>query len=151
LTRVGPALYLLTNVLRPRGAINLIGVFLLLGLAVVGYAGWLFIPIFFDNLDMREATTSTFNRMASDSDNDRLRTYLLSRSNSIGTHWETEGGTSVEKKGLGLTDADIVIERDAFEHTAHLQVDYQRAVKLWPTERFKTFEFHVEKAGKLPQ
>ncbi len=137
--------------LRARGAVNLIGVLLLLGLVAVGYAAWLLLPIWLDSLDMREAATATFNRMSNDPDDDRMRVYLLSRTKGIGTHWETEGGTRVEKKGLGLTDADIVIERDGYERSARLQVDYQREVKLWPTERFVTFDFHVEKAGKLPQ
>jgi hypothetical protein len=32
-----------------------------------------------------------------------------------------------------------------------MQVDYQREVKLWPLEKYITFDFHVDKAGKLPQ
>jgi hypothetical protein len=138
-------------VLRARGAVSLLTLVLLLGLAAVGYLGWLLVPIWLDNLDMREVSTATFNRMAADPDDDRMRVYFLSRTKRIGTHWETEGDTRVEKPGLGLTDADILIERDPFEHTARIQVDYQREVKLWPTERFASFDFHVENAGKLRQ
>jgi hypothetical protein len=138
-------------VLRARGAVSLVTVILVLGLVVVGYLGWLLIPIWFDNLDMREATTASFNRMANDPDLDRVRAYLLGRTKRIGTHWETQGDTRVEQPGLGLTESDIVIERDPFERTGRVQVDYQREVKLWPTERFSSFDFHVEKAGKLPQ
>ncbi len=137
--------------LRARGAVNLIGVLLLLGLVAAGYAAWLLIPIWLDSLDVREAATATFNRLANDPDDERLRIYLLSRTKAIGTHWVTEEGTKVEAKGLALTDADISIERDASEHSGRLQFDYQREVKLWPTERFATLDFHVEKAGKLPQ
>ena len=121
-------------------------------LAAAGYAGWLFIPVYFDNLDMREAVTAAFNRMATDPDNDRIRSYLLARANSIGTHWENQGSVRVEKPGLGLTAADLIIEREAFTgHSGRVQVDYTRELRLWPTDRFKTIDFHLEKAGTLPQ
>jgi hypothetical protein len=149
LTEVGPALYLLDNVHQARGAVSLFSIVLLLGLAAGGYCLWVFAPVYLDNLDVREATTAAFNRMVPDPDMDRVRVYLLSRTKRIGTHWEDEGGTRVEKPGLDLTDSDIVVERDTNEHTGRVQVDYQREVKLWPTERFTTFNFHVEKAGKL--
>ena len=134
-----------------RGAVSLFTLVLLLGLAVVGYAGWIYVPLFFDNLDMREATSAAFNRMGADASDERVRIFLLSRTKAIGTHWETEDGVRVEKRGLGLTDADLLLERDASDHTARVQVDYQREVRLWPTERFQVFDFHAERAGKLPQ
>jgi hypothetical protein len=149
LTEVGPALYLLDNVRQARGAVNFVTLVLLLGLAAGGYCAWLFVPIYLDNLDMREASTAAFNRMGADPDNDRVRVYLLSRTQKIGTHWESEGGTRVEKPGLDLTDSDLILERDTYEHTGRVQIDYQRQVRLWPTERFFTVDFHVEKAGKL--
>jgi hypothetical protein len=149
LTSVGLALYLLDNVRPARGAVSLVSLVLLLGLAAGGYCAWLFVPVYVDNLDVREASTAAFNRMAADPDNDRVRTFLLNRTKQIGTHWESEGGTRVEKRGLDLTDSDLILERDAEEHTGHVQVDYQREVRLWPTERFVTVDFHVEKAGKL--
>ncbi len=149
MTEVGPALYLLDNVRQARGAVSLFSLVLLLGLAAGGYCVWLFAPVYLDNLDVREASTASFNRMATDPDLDRIRTYFLSRTKRIGTHWETEGGTRVEKPGLDLTDSDVIVERDSNEHTGRVQVDYQREVRLWPTERFFSVDFHVEKAGKL--
>ena len=134
-----------------RGAVSLFTLVLLLGLAAGGYLAWMFVPVYLDNLDVREASTAAFNRMVADPDMDRVRAYLLDRSKRIGTHWEGEGGLRVEKPGLGLTDADIVVEHDTGEHTGRVQVDYQREVKLWPSERFVSVDFHVEKAGKLAQ
>lgn len=136
---------------KARGAVSLFTLVLLLGLAAGGYLAWMFVPVYLDNLDVREASTAAFNRMVADPDNDRVRGYLIERSKRIGTHWENEGGTRVEKPGLGLTDADIVLERDPGEHTGRVQVDYQREVKLWPSERLVSVDFHVEKAGKLAQ
>jgi hypothetical protein len=136
---------------KARGAVSLFTLVLLLGLAAGGYLAWMFVPVYLDNLDVREASTAAFNRMVADPDNDRVRGYLIDRSKRIGTHWESEGGTRVEKPGLGLTNADVVLERDTGEHTGRVQVDYQREVKLWPSERFVSVDFHVEKAGKLAQ
>jgi hypothetical protein len=134
---------------KTRGAVSVVSLVLLLGVAAGVYAAWIFVPPYFDNLDVREATSAAFIHMAVDQENDRIRIYLLDRLKRIGTHWESEGDTLVEKRGLGLTDSDILIERDPTEHTGRVQVDYQRQVKLWPSERFFSIEFHVEKAGRL--
>jgi len=134
-----------------RGAVSVVSLVLLLGLAAAAYAGWVYIPAYLDNLDVREASTAAFNRMAVDPENDRIRLYLMDRIKRIGTHWDSEGGTYEEKPGLGLTDADVLIDRDTAEHSGRIQVDYQRQVKLWPSERFYFIDFHVEKAGKLAQ
>jgi hypothetical protein len=139
-------------VLRARGAVSLVSLFLLLVLVAAGYVGWLYIPLYMDNLEMREAMTAAFNRMGSDRDDDRIRTYLLARATKIGTHWERENGVPVEKPGLGLTPADLIIERESFTgHNGRLQVDYTRDYRLWPTDTFRTLDFHLEKAGALPQ
>ena len=132
-----------------RGAVSVLNLLLLLGLVAAGYLAWTFVPVWLDSLDVREASSAAFNRMAVDPDLDRIRSYFLDRTKRIGTHWESEGGTRVEKPGLGLTPADILIERDAAEHTGHIQLDYQREVRLWPTDRFVSVDFHVDKAGKL--
>jgi hypothetical protein len=134
-----------------RGAVSVVSLVLLLGLVAAAYAGWLYIPAYLDNFDVREASSAAFNRMATDSENERIRFFLLDRMKRIGTHWENEGGTYEEKPGLGITDEDVHIDRDAAEHTARIQVDYQRQVKLWPSERLFSIDFHVEKAGKLAQ
>lgn len=134
---------------KARGAVSVFNLLLLLGVAAAGYLAWTFVPVWLDSLDVREASAASFNRMAIDPDLQRIRNYFLDRTKRIGTHWETEGATRVEKPGLGLTDADVVVERDAAEHTGHFQVDYQREVRLWPTDRFVSVDFHVDKAGKL--
>jgi hypothetical protein len=139
-------------VLRARGAVSLVSLFLLLVLVAAGYAGWTYIPLYMDNLEMREAMTAAFNRMGSDPDDERIRIYLLGRASKIGTHWERENGVRVEKPGLGLTAADLIIERESFTgHNGRLQVDYQREYRLWPTDTFKVLDFHLEKAGALAQ
>jgi len=138
-------------VLRPRGAVNLVTLVLLLGVAAVAYLGWIFIPPWMDHLDMREATAAAFNRMANDADDSRIRTFLLAKANSTGTHWEERGGEKVEARGLGLRESDIVIQRDTDSRSARVSIDYQREIRFRPTDYFQTLDFHAEKAGPLPQ
>ncbi len=138
--------------LRARGAVCLVTLALLLVVLAAAYAGWLYIPVYLDNLDMREAVVAAFNRMGTDPDDGRIKAFLLSRTNAIGTHWETQGGVRVEKPGLGLTEADLVLDRESFaDRTGSVQVDYQREIRLWPSDTFKTLDFHVEKVGTLPR
>ncbi|HMK73631.1 MAG TPA: hypothetical protein VK454_09840 [Myxococcaceae bacterium] len=137
--------------LRPRGAVNLVTLVLVLGVAAVAYLGWIFIPPWMDNLDMREATTAAFNRMAVDPDDSRIRIFLLAKAKTTGSHWENRGGSRVEVRGLGLSESDIVIERDAESRSGRVSIDYQREIQLRPTDYFQTLDFHAEKAGPLPQ
>ena len=130
---------------------NLVSLFLLLGVAAVVYLGWIFVPPWLDSLDVREATSAAFNRMGSDPEDGRVRTFLLGRLNSIGTHWEMQQGVKTEVPGLGLREDDIRLERDRDNRTARVSIDYQRELRLKPTDKFYTLDYHAEKAGKLPQ
>jgi hypothetical protein len=138
-------------VLGPRGAVNLVSLVLLLGLAAVVYLGWIFVPPWLDHLDMREATTAAFNRMATDLDDERIRSFLLAKAKTTGSHWESRGGAWVEAPGLGLSESNISLERESGSRTARVAVDYQRRVRFVPTDCFQTLDFHAEKAGTLPQ
>jgi hypothetical protein len=127
--------------------VNLVNLTLLLLLLGGGYAAYLFIPLWLDDLDMREAVAAAFGQLSTDSDDTRIRAVVLSRARSVGTHWEEQDGKQVELPGLGVEPSDVVIERKAEGGEARVRVDYTRTVRLRPFHRFYSVAFHTERSG----
>lgn len=122
---------------------NLTLLLLLLG---GGYAAYLFIPLWLDDLDMREAVAAAFAQASTNSDND-IRSVVLQRARSVGTHWEEQDGKQVELPGLGVEPGDVLIERKGEGGEVRVRVDYTRTVRLRPLQRFYSVAFHTEKSG----
>ena len=123
---------------------NLTLLLLLLG---GGYAAYLFIPLWLDDLDMREAVAAAFGQTSTDSDDNHIRALILEKARRVGTHWEEQDGKQVEVPGLGVEPGDVVIERKGGGGEVRVRVDYTRTVRLRPLQRFYSVAFHPEKAG----
>src|SRR5262245_66559475 len=87
---------------RPRGAVNLVNTTLLLLLLGGGYWAYLYIPLWLDDLDIRESVAAAFGQMSTNFDDQYIRSVVLSRARTVGTHWEEQAGKRVEVPGLGL-------------------------------------------------
>jgi hypothetical protein len=113
------------------------------------YALWTFSPAVLDNLDVKEAITVAHNQAAGRTD-DALKAVILSRLGRVGTHLADDGyGNVTEKTGLGLTPAHITIERDEVRGNIYIRVDYEREVRLKPTDRYHVLRFSPDKDGPL--
>ncbi len=136
---------LFAKTVRPAGSVNLIG--LMLFLALAGGIYWLamFAPAYLDNLDVKEALTGAFND-ASMSQDSQLRVRILAQVSKVGTHRDASGAVV---PGLEITPSMIVIQRDEVEHTIALEVEYDRAIVLWPSKRIRTLHFRVQQEGPL--
>jgi hypothetical protein len=127
--------------------VNLVNLTLLLLLLGGGYAAYLFIPLWLDDLDMREAVAAAFGQTSTNPDDNYIRAVVLQRARSVGTHWEEQDGKQVELPGLGVEPGDVVIERKAEGGQVRVAVDYTRTVRLRPLQRFYSVAFHTEKSG----
>src|SRR5947209_8298304 len=118
--------------MRAAGKVNLVALVLLAGAAGAIYWLIFFIPVYLDNIDVKNAVEAAYNRAAS-LDDVTIRGQIKAEASRFGTHIEDDGfGNMVEKQGLGLTDEQIVIERDEVLKTVLVRVDYAREVKLKP-------------------
>ena len=120
--------------MRPTGKINLIAVVVLA--AVLGGFWWLlnYAGVYLDNLDVRDAVKGAYNSAWHVPDH-QLRFEILHKVNSstVGWHEETDQYDRTErKKGLGLTDEDVTVERDEVTNTIKITASYKRKVYLWP-------------------
>ena len=130
---------------------NLVNLTLLLLVGGASYAGWLFIPLWLDDLDVREAVSAAWGQLAYDSGDERIRDALLLKLHNLGSHYEEQDGKQVEVPGLALTAQDIQIERDPANSTGRVAVEYTRTVKLKPFERYYPIHFLAERSGLVRQ
>lgn len=114
------------------------------------YCAVIFLPVWADNFDVKEAVAAAFNTSGRN-DDEKMRELIKARTAQTATHTETdEFGYTVEKPGLGLTDEDILIERDTVQNKIKVQVNYERKVKLKPLKKIVRWKFKVKREGPIP-
>jgi len=127
--------------------VNLVNLTLLLLVGGATYAGWLLIPLWLDDLDVREAVSAGWGQLSYEPSDQRIRDSVLVKLRTVGTHWAEQDGKQVELQGLGITAPDIQVERDAAASTGRVAIDYTRTVKLKPFERYYPVHFLAERSG----
>lgn len=135
--------------MRSRGAVNLVNLTLLLLVVGGSYAGWLFVPLWLDDLDVREAVAVGFGQLPVEPTDVRIRQLVMAKLNNVGTHWEEKDGKQVEVPGLGIALEDIQVERNSQANTGRIAIDYTRMAKLKPLDRFWPVHFLTERSGVL--
>lgn len=114
------------------------------------YCGIIFLPVWADNFDVREAVAAAYNTSGRN-DDEKLRELIRERTKETATHLAVdEFGYAVEKPGLGLTDEQILIERDTVRGQIKVEVKYQRRVKMKPLKRIVRWNFEVKREGPIP-
>ena len=126
---------------------NLVNLTLLAAVVSGGYLLWVWVPLWLDDLDVREALAAAVGQLGDPNQDDRVRVLAAGRLATVGSHWEENDGRQVEVPGLNVRPEDIVIEREG--RLGRASLDYDRTVKLKPLERFWTIHFHTMREGKL--
>ena len=135
---------------RPRGAVNLVSLTLLVAAVSGGYLAWLWVPLWLDDLDVREALAAGVGQLGAENsglDAAAIQKLVANRLTRVGTHWEEHDGQQVEVPGLGLDPEDVHVEREG--KNGRLSVDYARTAKLKPLDRYWTFRFHTAREGSV--
>jgi hypothetical protein len=134
---------------RPRGAVNLVSLTLTVAFLSGAYLAWIYVPLWLDNLDVKQAVSAGVGQLTSElgADPERVRAEVVRRLSNVGSHWEERDGRQVEVPGLGLDAGDVKLERDGETKVVRLTVDYHRTVKLVPLERYWSVPFHVMREG----
>jgi hypothetical protein len=134
---------------KPLGKTGLSELLLLALIAGVIYGAWVFSPAVLDNIDVKEAISVAYNSAGKLGDA-QLKLLILQRLGKVGTHEaEDDHGEIVERKGLGLTHENILIERNEPLQTIRIGVEYERVVRLKPTSRVKVLSFSPEHEGPI--
>ncbi|MBK7863284.1 MAG: hypothetical protein IPJ65_32710 [Archangiaceae bacterium] len=136
--------------MRPRGQMTIsTWLFIIAALGVL-YAAVVYVPPFVDNMSVKEAVEVAFLRGFTSPDDIVVQDVTLKLNGgptAVGYHYETdESGVVTEVPGLGIPPEGVVVTRDEGTRTMTISVDYDRVVKLKPTNKYKTIHFHIEKS-----
>lgn len=147
-----PRPLLRVGAVRNHGKVDL-GMLVLLALLAGGaYALVMFVPVYVDHLDVKEAVAAAHN-MASRNPNDAyLRSEIRQRTGQMSSHVERDTW-NVEHvvPGLGLTDDQILIERSSVMDNVRIEVDYDRDVVLKPSNYVYTLHMRAVTEGPPPR
>ncbi len=136
--------------MRAYGRVNLIGVAIVA--AIVGglYYGITVMPVYLDNLDIREVVAGCYNESGRIND-EMIKARIKGTASRIGKHMAEDGfGTLVEAPGLGLTDDQITVARDEVRKTILIRVEYDQEVVFWPGKKKKRIHMVTAKDGTVP-
>lgn len=131
---------------------NVVNLTLTVALVSGVYLAWIYIPLWLDDLDVREALAAGVGQLTSESaglDAPAIQQMVATRLSRVGSHWEDQDGKQVEVPGLGLEPADIQVERSQDKRSGKVTVDYARTVKLKPLDRYWTIRFHTAREAIL--
>ena len=131
---------------------NLVNLTLTVAFVSAVYLTWIYVPLWLDDLDVREALAAGASQLTSESlgaTEAGVQKKVAIGLNQVGYHWEEQDGQQVQVRGLGLEPDDVQIERAKDGNSARLTVDYARTVKLKPLERYWTLRFHTSREASL--
>ena len=135
----------------PSGKVNPVSVLLVVALAAAGWYGSYVVPIYYDNLDVREAFEQGLN-VAIIEGVDRARVGTVRKLNTmIGTHYaiDEETGAETIEPGLGIEPEAFAIDIDTPAKLITGHLEYDRVVQLKPLQKRKSFHFVHDKKVKL--
>jgi len=132
--------------------VNLVSLTLLVAVVAGAYLAWLYIPLWLDDLDVREALAAGVGQLTSENlgmTEAAIQKVVANRLAHVGYHWEEQDGRQAQVPGLGIEADDVQIERGADGKSGRLSVDYVRTVKLKPLEQYWTLRFHTSREAML--
>ncbi len=137
---------------RPRGAVNVVNLTLTVAVLSGSYLAWIYIPLWLDDLDVREAVAAGAGQAGEENtslDAAGIQKMVALRLSKVGTHWEEQDGKQVEVSGLGVEPEDVQVERSPDGKSGRVTVDYARIVRLRPLDRTWTFRFHTTREAGI--
>jgi hypothetical protein len=137
-----------------RGKVSLFALFFFAAIVVGGYWALIVFPVYIDNIwDVREALDVAYNQAGRRNDA-FLKGAIQERVNSsaLGVRDEVdESGNTTQVFGIGITEDQILITRNPIANTILIRVDYEREVRLIPSQRIHRIQFSPQKEGPILQ
>lgn len=136
--------------MKPRGKVNPVSVLVLLGIAGGIYWAVMYVPLYLDNLDVREAVDTAISRFHTTGPA-AAETWLHQRLTQrttlgvIGSHPELDDdGVEQIVPGLDVDPDNITFDWDERNSELTVRVEYDRVIRLKPTQERRTVHFVVQ-------
>lgn len=137
--------------MRRNGESNPVTYLVIIALAAAGFYAYHVGPVYWDNLEAKEAVGQAFNVYWLEGEK-IAKAKLLIRLNEkgVGNHLEVdENGVEHWKPGLGIDPDNVIIEET--NGSLAVRVTYDRVIEFKPLKKRKTFHIVAEKVGKKVQ
>jgi hypothetical protein len=122
-------------------------ILLFVALAVAAYAAFFYVPLYMDNLDVKEAVAQAYNVVLLEGEAGAKSKFVF-RTSTIGEHFQVnDDGVEEVKPGLGLLEDSLVVTEAGTKLT--VSIEYDRVIVLKPTEKRRTVHFSVMKTGTV--
>jgi len=128
--------------------VNVVNLTLTVAVVSGAYLAWIYIPLWLDDLDVREALAAGVGQLTSENlgmTEDAIQKGVAARLAHVGYHWEDQ----VQVPGLGVEPDDVQVERSKDGRSGKLTVDYSRTVRLKPLNQYWTLRFHTSREANL--
>ncbi|MFO0595997.1 MAG: hypothetical protein U0228_11850 [Myxococcaceae bacterium] len=135
--------------MRRNGETNPGTIVAIIAVALGAFYGVWVAPVYWDNLEVKEAVTEAFNVYWVSGENE-ARVKLLGRLNNNNdvSHIEMNSdGEPVEKPGFGVPEDWVKITEENNGTKVRIRVEWERTVQFKPLEKKKRFHMVVEKTG----
>jgi hypothetical protein len=132
--------------------VNVVNLTLTAAVVSGAYLAWIYVPLWLDDLDVREALSAGVSQLTSEAggpDQSTIQARVAARLAHVGNHWEEQDGKQVQVPGLGLEADDIQVERSKDGRSGKVSVDYSRTVRLKPLDQYWTVKFHTSREANL--
>lgn len=139
------------RLVRRNGETNPVTYLVIIALAAAGFYAYHVAPVYWDNLEAKEAVGQAFNVYWLDGEK-VAKAKLMIRLNEKGTGQHLavdENGAESWRPGLGVDPDNVIINDDNGKLT--VRVTYDRVVEFAPLKKRKTFHIVAEKVGKKAQ
>jgi hypothetical protein len=137
---------------RNNGESNPVTYLLVIALAAAGFYAFHVGPLYYDNLEAKEAASEAFSIFSLKGEK-YARENLLVRLNLKSpntSHYEVDkDGLESVKPGYGLNDDNITFNFDETSRKLTIRIEYDRIVEFAPLKKRKTYHLIAEKIGTL--
>lgn len=137
---------------RNNGETNPVAYLLVVLVAAAGFYAYHVAPLYWDNLEAKEAAAEAFNvYIVSGEATARSKMMIRLNAKSPNTsHYEVDkDGVESIKPGYGLSDDNIVFTFDESTRKLIVRIEYDRIVEFSPLKKRKSYHLVAEKTGIL--
>lgn len=135
--------------MRKNGETNPGTIIFLVIVTAIGFYGFHVLPVYYGNLEVKEAVGEAFNAYFSSSEKVAQEGLMMRLNrNADVSHLEIdESGAESLKPGYGVSEDNVSFTFDQNTGQLAVRLTYDRIVEFKPLKKRKTYHFVVEKTG----
>jgi hypothetical protein len=135
---------------RKNGEMNPVAILMIIAAAAGGFYAFHTFPLYWDNLDAKEAATQAFNQYLIDGEKNAKAALMvrLNQKSPDTSHYEVDNeGVETVQPHFGLSEDQVTFDFEEATSTLTVRIEYDRIVEFKPLKTRKTYHLVAEKIG----